>query len=183
MLAAVLAAASQLIAVDVTGMPPQLDRALAVAKAEGWTVACKGRAGEEGVLRLALNADTKQETVDAALGGRSAFVSSTGYYYAGKPMPRSCNHKPTRVSSDAPTPVLAFGPDVTLVALLDLARSCGFKKAAVREFRKSDLISPTEVIPTGWRTLDAGEDVGVRYGPSICFVQLRRSALASTPGK
>jgi hypothetical protein len=183
MIVATLVASGQLIAVDVTGMPPQLERALVIAKAQGWTVTCKGRAGEEGVLRFGISTGTNHEAVDTALGGRSAFVSSTVYYYAGKPMPRRCDHKPVRVSGGPPTPVLEIGSNAALVALLDLARSCGYKRAIVRDFRKSDPPLPTMVIPTGWRTLDAGEDVGIRYGPTICFIQLQRSALATPPSQ
>lgn len=179
MFAIALAAASHLIAVDVTGMPPQLDRALAVAKTEGWTVACKGSAGEERVIRFAFARDTNEDAVEAALGGRARFVSSTTYYYTDKPMPLRCNHTPVRGYLNRPTQVLALGPDTTLVALMNLAHSCGLKKTIVRDFSKQDLATSTMVVPPGWKTLDAGEDIGARNGPTICFAQLMRSAVAA----
>jgi hypothetical protein len=161
------------LAVEVTGMAPQIAYARRTAAEQARPVTCEGRSGEEHVLRLAPAGGTTREAVAALL---ETHVSTIRYFYRDGEQPgRTCDQEPAISSSasNAPFSTLAVGPEDRLAPLAEVARSCGFARARVRRWRAGDLPTGTPDVRPGWRTLDAGEDTNPRHGPSICFVQMR----------
>jgi hypothetical protein len=167
------------VAVDVTGMPPQLAFFRRAAAEQGWQIACEGRAGEEGVLRLSFPRGIAQDMLDDYFTGPRHRASSTAFYFRDRPPPGNCDHRPSEGQwSSTPTLNLAFGPRDALARLAAIARACGFSRAAVRERRDVDLPAGADA-GADWATLDAGEDAGRRYGPLICFINMREDAAPS----
>jgi hypothetical protein len=161
------------LAVEVTGMAPQIAYARRTAAGQAWPVTCEGRSGEEQVLRLAPAGGMTREAVAALL---ETHVSSIRYYYSDGEQPgRTCDQEPAVSPSASNTPfsTLAVGPEDRLAPLAEIARACGFSRARVRQWRPGDLPAGTPGLQSGWRALDAGEDTGPRHGPTVCFVQMR----------
>lgn len=159
------------VAVEVTGMAPQIAYARRTAAGQAWPVTCEGRSGEERVLRLGPVDGMTREAVAALLEHR---VSSIHYYYRNGEQPgRTCDKEPVVSLSQTRFSTLAVGPGDRLAPLAEVARACGFSRARVRRWRPGDVPADTLGIQPGWRTLDAGEDIASRHGPSICYVQMR----------
>ncbi|NYT40422.1 hypothetical protein HZY97_06620 [Sphingomonas sp. R-74633] len=159
------------IAVEVTGMAPQIALAEQTARKEGWARHCAGRAGEETVLRFTLPAGWSEDRVEAALGGRAPYVSGVSFYHAGEALRATCDREPI-VMRAAPTSVLLIGTMAALSPLVAVARSCGFLQAYVRDWKEGDIPGVDKPRPD-FKTLDAGENTVPHYGPVICFVQMR----------
>lgn len=163
------------IAVDVTGMEPQIAIIRRDAARLGWRVTCEGTAGEERVLRLTIPAGS-EEAVRSYFDPHDHIGSSTRFYSREDMPPERCDQDPPTTSSSSPSFVLAFGPRELLTPLADVARACGFTLTAIRERRQQDVPQGTPGLQDDWLTLDAGEDTTPRYGPTICFVQMRSRA-------
>jgi hypothetical protein len=172
MLALLLLQSTPPVAIEVTGMAPQIAVARRTAAGRAWPVTCEGRSGEEQVLRLALPEGTTREAIVALLEHR---VSSIHYYYREDEQPgRTCDPEPVvSSSSGAPFSTLAVGPEDRLAPLAEVAWACGFSRARIRDWRARDLPAGASGLQPGWRTLDAGEDYSRRYGPTICYIQMR----------
>ena len=160
------------VAVDVTGMAPQLEIIRRDADQRGWRISCEGRAGEEGVIRLAFPSGIAREEIDTYFDADHHLGSSQRYYYARDTLPEQCDQEPAVSSASEPAPVLALGPRESLSGLTEVARACGFAGATLREIRAQDILSGQPDPPENWLALDAGEDASARHGPAICFLQL-----------
>lgn len=161
------------LAVDVTGMPPQLAIIRHDAAQRGWRVTCEGHSGEEKVLRLEFTSSDTKESVSAYFIRPDHVGSSRRFYYKNSVPSMPCDIEPT-TTSGVPSRVLAIGDRNKLTPLLVLAKDCGYSKVVIRKSDKADiadLISSTA--RKDWFTLDAGENIAERYGPAICFVQLQ----------
>lgn len=167
----------QVLAVDVTGMEPQIAIIRRDAADRGWRITCQGRAGEEQVVRLTFPSSTHQQDLDSYFSPQDHIGSSFRFYSPSRLPPDRCDQEaPTTSTSGPPNRVMAAGPLDLMTQLAETARRCGYFNAAVREHRADDSSLPPE-LPSEWRILDAGEDVGHRYGPAICFVQMRSRVL------
>ena len=157
---------AQLLAVDTAGMEPQLEIVRAHALKNGWSITCLGRAGDQGVLRLAVPKGTKYEEIEPFFNDHT---SVTRYIYSGGSLPERCDLEvPT--TTFLGSRVLASGEGYAMPKLLDLARRCGFSNATLRPFNFGD--QGSEQRGGDWVTLDAGEDVLARYGLEICFSKM-----------
>ena len=172
-------AAAPPVAADATGMEPQLTIIRRDAAERGWAIICEGRSGEEGVVRLAFPPDTTREAIDAYFDPNRYVGSSAHFYSSEGDLPSGCDHEPPTISASQPVRTLAFGPRGHLDRLAELARACGFARAAVRERRNGDLPEGTTGMPEDWLTLDAGEDIGSRYGPSLCFLNIQGRVMST----
>ena len=166
------------VAVDIIGMEPQLTIVRRDAAERGWRISCEGRAGEENVIRLSFPSGTPAGAIRSYFDPDHHLGSSAHYYYLGDALPDRCDHEPTFTSSSAPLQALVVGPGNLLERLAVIARACGYSGAAIRARRSGDIPAGAADPPEDWVTLDAGEDAGVRYGPSICFVQMQYRALS-----
>lgn len=164
--------ADGLIAIDVTGMDPQLAIIRRDAARLGWRITCEGRAGEERVLRLAIPPGA-DEAVRSYFDPQDHLGSSTRFYSGDDTPPESCDLEPPTTGSSRPSSVLALGPRAELTPLARIARACGFTSAGIRSRRQDDVPAGTPRLQDDWLTLDAGEDAIPRYGPTICFLQMQ----------
>jgi len=163
-------AAVRPLAVDVTGMPPQLAIIRHDAAQRGWRVTCEGQSGEEKVLRLEFTPSDTAESVSGYFTGPAHIGSSTRFYDKNSVPSLPCDIEPPTTSGD-PSQVLAIGDRNKLIPLMAMAKDCGYSKVVIRKFDRADLISAKA--PEDLLTLDAGENTAERYGPAICFVQLQ----------
>jgi hypothetical protein len=166
------------IAVDVTGMSPQIAFVRQTAAARGWRITCEGRSGEEQVLRLDPGGDSS-EAIDAALDNR---ISGSRYYYpAGERPGPTCDMQPT-ITSGGRRSALAIGTEAQLAPLLEIARACGFTHARTRQMRLGDLPAAiAQGVSADALVLSADEDISSRYGPGICFLQMQHPPGANLP--
>lgn len=171
MLIALSLFAAEPVAIEVTGMDPQIARAEQTASAEGWTKTCTGTAGEETVLRFSLPAGWTEARLVQALGGERRYVSSYHIVWAGEEIPATCDQEPG-TSSGEHNSLLAFGPAASLSPLVKIAQSCGFRDAFIRDMKKEDILDETMTVPPDFKVLDADEDITPRPGPSICYLQM-----------
>ena len=173
------ATAAPLIAVDVTGMEPQIEIVRHDAADRGWQITCEGHAGEEQVLRLALPRRAPQAAAIAYFERGDHLGSSRRFYYEGDPLPQGCDQEPPSFSASEAIRVLAFGRRERLTRLASMARRCGFTRPEVRERRQNDLPPWSRRGHDDWLTLDAGEDARARPGPLMCFIQMQTRVLSS----
>ena len=150
-------------------MPPQLAIIRDKAANRGWQVICQGRSGEEGVVRVAVPSGTSRVDADSFQTEIQRVASSTSPVSAEAARQPGCDRDPTATSGPEQQFALAFGPSDYLAKLIDIAKACGFSKAYVRPMRQGD--GPPD-IRLEWSTLDAGENVTPRYGPTVCFLNL-----------
>lgn len=177
-----LAVSGSLAAVDVVGMPPQIDIIRRDAAERGWRITCEGRSGEETVVRLTFPPGGPAESASAYFEAPDRVGSSAHYYYRGQRLPEGCDYDPVESSSSPASQVLGLGPlDITTSAAT--ARSCGFTRAFTRRSRREDLPGGLGEVHDDWLTLDAGEDIASRNGPLICFVQVRGRSLGKAASK
>lgn len=167
------------VAIDVTGMAPQLAIVRRDAAARGWQISCEGRSGEEGVVRLNVPPGTPAQAIEAHFDPNHHFGSQLRYYYAGDILPARCDGESAVGSSSSPVRVLAIGLRGDLAPLAEIARACGFSQAALREVRQEDLLAGQASPHQDWLALDPGEGAGARSGPLICFIQLGVRPLVS----
>jgi hypothetical protein len=156
MLFLLLSAAADLpTAVDVAGMEPQI------------------------VLRLTFPQGASEATIRTYFDAEHHIGSTSRFYSQGDLPPAGCDREPPTVSASVPRRVLGFGPPEAVTRLASIARACGFTRAGVRARRRDDFPSGVARPHDTWLTLDAGEDFTSRYGPTICFIQMRSRALPS----
>jgi hypothetical protein len=165
------------VAVDVAGMEPQIGILRRDAAEHGWRITCEGRSGEERVLRLTFPQGASAAAIRTYFDAEHHVGSSSRFYYPGDLPPAGCNREPPTATAPAPMRVLGFGPARALTRLAGIARACGFTRAAIRAQRTGDFPAATARRRADWLTLDAGEDMTPRYGPTICFIQMRGRAL------
>ena len=168
------------VAADVAGMEPQIEIIRRDAAEHGWQITCEGRSGEERVVRLAFPPGAAEATIRAYFYPQNHIGSTHRFYYKSYPPPERCDHEPPSTSASPPARVLALGPREQLTRLVTVAQRCGFTMAAVRKPRRDDVPGQAAPFPDDWLALDAGEDASPRYGPSICFLQMRDRALSSS---
>ncbi|MEA3041030.1 MAG: hypothetical protein QOC65_519 [Sphingomonadales bacterium] len=170
-------AAAPPVAVDVTGMEPQLEIVRREAAERGWRIGCEGRAGEERVIRIHFRAETSRDAVDSVFGGRRGLGSSHHFYAVGDVVPERCDRAPAPGQESEGDRVLAFGPREVMAVSADIARACGFTRALVRPGREDDPPAGAHSLYPDWFALDAGEEIGPRYGPFMCFIQMQLRAV------
>ena len=165
------------VAVDVAGMEPQIEILRRDAAEHGWRITCEGRSGEERILRLTFPQGASAAAIRTYFDAEHHVGSSSRFYYSGDLPPASCNQEPPTAAGSPPMRVLGFGPPETLTQLAGIARSCGFTRAAIRAQRTGDFPAGIVQPRADWLTLDAGEDITPRYGPTVCFIQMQSRAL------
>lgn len=178
---ALLLAVASPIAVDVAGMEPQIEIIRRDAGDRRWQITCEGHAGEETVLRLKFPPNISEEAIRTYFETEQYVGSSTLFYDNERLPPERCDNKPVTSSASSPARVLSFGPREPLMRLAELARACGFKQAVVRERERDDLPAGAVQIKGDWMTLDAGEDITSRYGPTVCFIKMRNKRSSLRP--
>jgi hypothetical protein len=169
-----LALTASSMAVEATGMEPQLRVIRQAAAERSWPITCEGHAGEEGVVRVGIPLGTSRAAVDDFIETVRPVASSVGNLGV-DPTKQSCDREPISGGSSAPVRNLIFTTGERDPRLLTVARQCGFWSARWRP------TTPEDVLKVGGRldakkyptTLDAGEDVTTRYGPMICFLNMR----------
>jgi len=174
-------AAAPPVAVDVSGMEPQLAIVRREAAAQGWRISCEGRSGEQGVLRVHFPPEAADEATRLFTARRRGIGASHLFYQAGDVIPGDCDQPPVTISAPASASdrVLAFGPREVMEESAHIARDCGFAAVAVRPGREEDPPAGAHSLYPDWFALDAGEDIGARHGPFICFIQIQRRALVA----
>jgi hypothetical protein len=130
------------IAVDVTGMEPQVAIVRRDATRLGWRITCEGSAGEERVLRLTFTT-RYEEAVRSYFTSQNPIGSSARFYSSQNTPPAGCDQEPPTTSSSHPSSILALGPRELLAPLLDAARACGFTSSAIRQRRQEDVAQGT----------------------------------------
>ena len=169
------AASSGPLIVDIAGMPPQLNVIRSAAAKNGWAIICEGRSGEEGTLRLRARRGASSEALrifvdDPNRVGSGDWVDGFG----GDHLPTSCDHEPPVVSGDGEElSVLEAGLAAEVGPALPIAKACGYSLAVIRLWRDTDMPGVQKPAAEEWVSLDAGPNASKRYGPLICFVQMR----------
>jgi hypothetical protein len=171
-------AAAPPVAVDVTGMAPQLAILRREAAERGWRISCEGRAGEQSVLRIHFPPGTSEEATRLLSARRRGIGTSHLFYQAGDVIPERCDQAAVTIPASASDRVLAFGPREVMEESASIARDCGFAGALARPGREEDPPAGAHSLYPDWFALDAGEDIGPRYGPFICFIQMQWRAFA-----
>jgi hypothetical protein len=157
------------MAIEATGMEPQLRLIREQAAKRAWPITCMGHAAEEGVVRIGVPSGTSAEALDGFTEALKSVASSIGNLGV-NPSKQTCDREPVRTESPGEARALIFttGEDPQL---LRVAQECGFANAFWRATRPEDVASSRGQIdakknPT---TLDAGENASARYGPLTCF--------------
>jgi hypothetical protein len=163
-----LALIASSMAVEATGMEPQLRVVRQAAANRGWPITCVGHAGEEGVVRVGIPPGTSREAVDGFIDALTPVASSVGNLGV-DPSKQSCDHEAVNDGDTTPQRALAFGDAQTLYALQSIARECGYLRAYIRPRSAADdkvffawSVSPPN--QTLDHTLDSGDDEPSRYG-------------------
>jgi hypothetical protein len=165
------------MAVEATGMEPQLRVVRLEATKRGWPITCVGHAGEEGVIRVGIPQGMSRETVDGFIEALRPIASSVGNLGVDATK-ETCDQKPVQQGSSGSVRTLAFMAE-TDTRLLTVARECGYAKAYWRPTQLEDVAAlkgqlDAKKYPTA---LDAGEDAAARYGPLVCFLNVGLSPL------
>lgn len=173
-------------AIDVAGMPPQIEIVRQIAARRHLQVLCTGRAGEAQVIRLSLPRGRAKASAQIR-GELRSVVSITWAVTPQQASSKNCDRVSPEMEESGPPfgdPALApaaqaliWGPPDYLRPLLSIATSCGFTHAHIRPFNASDraflshAATPPEIGPD-WQALDAGEDSSNRYAPLMCYISL-----------
>ena len=167
------------MAIEATGMGPQLRVIREQAAKRAWPITCMGHAGEEGVVRIGVPSGTSAEAVDSFTETVKSVASSIGNLGV-NPSKQTCDREPVRTESPREARALIFtaGEDPEL---LRIAQECGFANASWRATTPEDVESSrgqidAEKNPT---TLDAGENATARFGPLTCFLKIGVTQLLS----
>lgn len=177
-------------AIDFAGMPPQIDELRQLVKANDLQVLCNGRMGEERVIRVGFRegiTPSDLSLLEAKLYSVSNRMSEVPKREIGS---KHCDLEPvTSYVDDAPpfdeikllpaTHDITFGSIAALEPLLPIAIACGFDHAQIRPMADYDRdfigrATNAPKIGTDWQTLDGGERIWVRTGPTLCFLKLAR---------
>jgi hypothetical protein len=170
-------AGTPLVAADVAGMEPQLSIIRRDAAERGWRISCEGRSGEERVIRIVFPTPTSQASIAPYF---DHLGSSMRYYSREQPAPEGCDQsEPQIATGSAPVRMLEIGPRSRIEPLVSVARACGYAGAALRERRPSDSIPAAVGAQSDWLVIDPGEDATARYGPLMCWIQMRYRAMTS----
>jgi hypothetical protein len=163
------------MAVQATGMEPQLRIIREQAAKRNWPITCVGHSGEEGVLRIGVPAGTSSEAVDAFEEAIKSVASSWGNLGADATK-ATCDAEPIRVQGSGEMRTLIFTAGERDPRLLILARQCGFWLAYWRPTTPEDLarFGGRISLEKARNTLDAGENIITRYGPMMCFLNMHR---------
>ena len=161
------------MAVQATGMEPQLRIVREEAANRHWPITCVGRSGEEGVVRIEVPAGTSSQAVDDFEEAIKSVASSWGSLGVDATK-ATCDEEPARFEGGGEPRTLIFTAGEREERLLAVAQDCGFPKAYWRA------TAPDDVARFGGRvdpkkfsnTLDAGEDVATRNGPMLCFLKM-----------
>ena len=166
------------MAVEATGMEPQLRLVRQQAAQRGWPIVCVGHAGEEGVVRVAIPSGTSRQAVDGFIEAATSVASSAGSLGVNASK-QSCDREPVRVESSNPVRTLFFTTGVREPRLLAVAHDCGYAKAFWRTTRPDDVARFGGQLDAKkyFNTLDADEDAAARPGPLACFIQIGLSSL------
>jgi hypothetical protein len=161
------------IAVQATGMEPQLRIVRQAAANRNWPITCVGHAGEEGVVRVGVPAGVSREAVDGFIEAVTSVASSVGNLGVDASK-QTCDQAPVQVTSSEPVRTLTFTTGERDARLLAAAQECGYAKVHWRPIRPEDIaIFKGQLDTTKYSTtLDAGEDASARYGPMTCFVNI-----------
>ena len=172
------------LVVDISGMPPQLEVIRNAAIRNGWKVTCEGRSGEEGVVRLSAPAGQSSDRLRAFVDdpnrvGSGDWVDGFG----GDRLTASCDHAPPVVAGDRESiRVLEAGLAAEVGPALPIAKACGYSDAVIRPWRDSDMPGATKPSGQEWVSLDAGPNASLRYGPLVCFMQMRLKVVRPPSG-
>lgn len=178
MLLLLLGFAAPPVAVDVTGMGPQIEIIRRDVAERGWQITCEGHSGEERVVRLTFPPGTSDEAIQSYFDPPDHIGSSSRFYRPNEVPPERCDREPPIITSSRPWSVLAIGPRDSLDRMANIARACGFERASVREGRGEDAPEGITDVVGDW-ALDAGEDITPRNGPMICLLQMQHRASVS----
>jgi hypothetical protein len=175
-------------AVDLAGMPPQIDELRRMAKANDLPVLCTGRMGEEQVIRIGFQEGTNPSDVSLLKAKLFSVSNRLSEVPNDKIDTRHCDLEPVMsYVDDAPpfdepkllpaTHDITFGPIAALAPLLPVAVACGFEHAQIRPMADYDRdfigrATNAPKIGPDWQTLDGGERIWVRTGPMLCFRKL-----------
>ena len=160
------------MAVEATGMEPQLRVIRQEASKRGWPITCAGHVGEEGVIRVGIPPGVPRDTVDGFIEALTPVASSIGNLGVDASK-ETCDHEPVKQGSSEPVRTLTFMAEPNS-RLLAVAQECGYAKAYWRPTQPEDVANFKDQLdakkyPT---TLDAGEDAAARYGPLVCFLNI-----------
>jgi hypothetical protein len=163
------------MAVQATGMEPQLRIIREQAAKRNWPITCVGHSGEEGVVRIGVPAGTPSQAVDDFEETIKGVASSWGNLGVDATK-ATCDQEPVRVVGEGEMRTLIFTAGEPDPRLRAVAHDCGFPKAYWRA------TAPDDVARFGGRvdvkkfsnTLDAGENIVTHYGPMLCFLNMHR---------
>jgi hypothetical protein len=184
LLLALAAATAGPLIVDIAGMPPQLEVIRNAAVRNGWKVTCEGRSGEEGVIRLSAPSGESSDRLRAFVDdpnrvGSGDWVNGFG----GDHLTASCDHEPPVVQGDGESiSVLEAGLAAEVGPALEIATACGYANAVIRPWLDSDMPGATKPASQEWVSLDAGPNASSRYGPLVCFMQMRLKIVRAPSG-
>lgn len=163
------------VGLEASGMPPQIRAIETFAADNGWKVTCRGRSGEEQVIRLLAPDKTSEQTAEEFSDRIFTLASRVSMIDADRARSEVCDKEPITMTIDGPSSSLAFGPYEELERLKLVAVDCGLTSTFIRQWRPED--SQVTQHQNGWAVLDAGEDTGSRYGPISCYVNLIRAKM------
>jgi hypothetical protein len=194
-----LSAAAAVIALDLTGMPPQVSEIRAIAAEHHLPLLCNGVEGDQQVVRVGLpRGQSTREYVDLQEQFES-ISSRLRAIDAAEAASRRCDYEPADFHSEgspfgdsllaSATSDLTFGPAELLQMFKPIAIACGFDHTFIRPLDEIDhrfigMATNVSKIQPDWVVLDAGEQVAGRYGPQVCFLKLgQRTAHPTRAGK
>jgi hypothetical protein len=165
------------MAVEATGMNPQLRFIRQEAAKRKWPITCVGHSGEEGVLRIGIPPSTPSQAVDDFERAIQDVASSWANLGADAKK-ATCNREPVRQSVDGVVQVLILSAHGRDPRLLAVAHDCGFPEAYWRATAPEDLARFGGRVDLNKfsNALDAGENVATHYGPTMCWVNMHRTA-------
>lgn len=182
-----LSASLAVLAVDVTGMPPQIARVRKIAAERHLPLLCQGIEGGQTVVRIGLPRGTSPNEISHLKQQLNPVVNSIRDVDPKFNGARSCKYAPTMaiIPRDLPDPELGsavqdlmFGPAPAIAKLLPIAKSCGYSRALTRPINESDrkmlaLATNPPRVERDWQTLDAGQPTDAAgIGPLTCWLKL-----------
>jgi len=158
------------VGLEASGMRPQIRAIETFAVDSGWKITCRGRSGEEEVVRLMSPNSATPQQIDEFSERVFAIASRVVTIDSDRALSQSCDQEPIELETGGELGVLAFGPPATIERLKSIAVECGFNSSFIRQWRDED--PPAAKKEGDWVVLDAGEDSGSRYGPTSCFLNI-----------
>lgn len=169
------------MAVQATGMEPQLRIIREQAAKRNWPITCVGHSGEEGVLRVGVPAGTSNEAVYEF--EKAISVASSWGNLGVDATKTTCDQEPAlRVEGGGEMRALIFTAGERDSQLLATAHDCGIPKAYWRATDQEDLARFGGRLEKLSNTLDAGENILSHLGPMLCFVNMHRSVRSPAAG-